>query len=407
MGYRRSLLSSFSLCLWLSCNALELNRHGFEGLLVAIHKNVPESELLLSNLQEFLARASRQLAELTSRTYFRHVTILVPETWRSRRGLIPIDVDLFEHADVRVVPQTLASSMSTLQPASCGKPGRYITVPDFVIMHKDSAPIYMSPEYQFLHEWAKFRYGVFDELGLPDSSRFPFAYTDGNTVYPVAQSKNVFGILARKDGTACAATPTGILHNDCRLYIDTRNTTMLETLMKMPYVAPRNPVAARYLPTKQNVLCNRKSTRELIFGHKDFSKKGSVPTQVPDTMFTMFRARSHYAKKVVLLIDTSESMARNNWVKLVHQGVARFIQGRLPPGFFFGMLSFSDEVTVAANITRITKDTRRTLRTLIPFVSTGTEANAFKAIIAAAQVRCTQPLLKNIYAYNCVRAANN
>ncbi|CAN7988412.1 unnamed protein product, partial [Ixodes hexagonus] len=387
---RTCIYSCFTLVYWVSlaANALELsNNSGFVGLLVAIHEDVPERDYLLDNVQQFLSKVSARMEETPGRHFLESVTIQVPSTWRRRPNYIDQDVDLYERAQVRLVPGShTARGMSTLQPRPCGLPGEYILVPDDQVMRKDNVALHL--EHQFLQEWVKFRYGVFDELGVAGSKRFPTAYTDGSMLRPVSHAKNIDGVLSRRDGSPCGVTPTGLVWADCCLFLDTRNRTLLKTLLMMPYASPVNPISARYLPTKQNALCQRRSTSEVILSHNDFVLKNIHAHRSKDIVFQVLRLRENSTGNVVLLLDASQQMCAGKWMHLVHRSVARFVQDRVPDAFGLALVALSqDQAQPLSNLTTVGPDSRRALRALVPYdCSTGKGLHLLKGVRAAAKL---------------------
>ncbi|XP_077561784.1 calcium-activated chloride channel regulator 3A-1-like isoform X3 [Haemaphysalis longicornis] len=130
-----------------------------------------------------------------------------------------------------------------------------------------------------------------------------------------------------------------------------------------------NPTLARYLPTQHNVLCRKKPTAELIYSHEDFALNREAPPSAGRTSFRFVQPRANTSVRVVLLLDTSEGMCGGGWMRLVHLGVSRFLQWRLPEGTSSVALVAlaGDEARVLANLTRIEALSRRALRLLVPF----------------------------------------
>ncbi|KAH7970652.1 hypothetical protein HPB49_013113 [Dermacentor silvarum] len=265
----------------IACSAESPRTAGQVHLLVAIHRNVPEQDFFLENLQRFLTRASRELREVTGRAWIDSVTVQVPSSWRHRRYYGELDADFYQVAQVRVVPSdgNAKPRMEVVQPLPCGMPGEMLLVPDAAIMQQQqtrpvsTAPDGLAPEHEFVHLWPRFRYGIFDEVGIPGSRRFPMAVTDNDTVFPVSLSKGLAGVLSLPDGTRCVVTPMGMIRPDCHLFLELNSRQTLMSLLRMPYAAANNPIAARYLPTQHNVLCQRRSTSEIIYAHEDFTLK--------------------------------------------------------------------------------------------------------------------------------------
>ncbi|XP_075731574.1 calcium-activated chloride channel regulator 1-like [Rhipicephalus microplus] len=345
-------------------------------LLVAIHRNVSEQDFSLENLQRFFTRVSRELREVTGRTWIDSVTLQVPSTWRYRRYYEELDADFYQVAQVRVVPsdENTKPRMELVQPLPCGMPGEMILIPESAIMqqsqdrHVRTESGTLAPEHEFVHLWPRFRYGIFDEIGIPGSRRFPMAVTDNDTVFPVSLSKGLTGVLSLPDGSRCAATPLGMVRPDCHLFLQLNNRQTLMDLLRMPYAAANNPTAARYLPTQHNVLCHRQSTSEIIYSHEDFTLKREPKRSPKEPRFRFVRPKENVTARVVLLLDASEGMCRGSWMRQVHHSVSRFIQSRMPDGTQLALVALAeDEAHVLANLTKLESRSRRALRLLVPY----------------------------------------
>ena len=69
------------------------------------------------------------------------------------------------------------NSPFTLQTGGCGEPGQFIQVSASFLSSMDTANKTFGPPGQvFVHEWAKYRYGVFEEYGYPGDNKYPMFY---------------------------------------------------------------------------------------------------------------------------------------------------------------------------------------------------------------------------------------
>ncbi len=86
----------------------------------------------------------------------------------------------FQESDIRVGPASplYGDGPYTVHMSGCGQRGEFIQVtPDYIrLLDDNSTETYGPPENIFVHEWAKFRYGVFEEFGYPGDARFPAFY---------------------------------------------------------------------------------------------------------------------------------------------------------------------------------------------------------------------------------------
>ncbi|KAL1420442.1 hypothetical protein MTO96_024266 [Rhipicephalus appendiculatus] len=172
------------LCLLSGVKALEIDKSdgGYKDLLISINQDVPYNETisLLRSSSQFLHRATNGLV------YFKHVTINFPNTWPKRSSARRLSSSSFEKSDVRVdVPGSPAKERPfTRQLRPCGKPGDYIQLsPTFLAeLNGSTTNTFENPAYVFVHEWAHYRYGVFDEYGRRDDDKYPITYCDGKNV---------------------------------------------------------------------------------------------------------------------------------------------------------------------------------------------------------------------------------
>ncbi|KAH6941244.1 hypothetical protein HPB50_015150 [Hyalomma asiaticum] len=377
------------------CRAKKNESAGQVHLLVAIHRNVQEQDFFLENLQRFLTRVSRELREVTGRAWIDSVTVQVPSTWRYRRYYGELDADFYQVAQVRVVPSdgNTKPRMELVQPLPCGMPGEMLLVPEAAIMqqmqdrHVSAAPESLAPEHEFVHLWPRFRYGIFDEIGIPGSMRFPMAVTDNDTVFPVSLSKGLAGVLSLPDGDRCAATPTGMVRPDCHLFLQLNDRQTLMGLLRMPYAAANNPTSARYLPTQHNVLCQRRSTSEIIYAHEDFTMKREPYRAAKEPRFRFVRPKENVTTRIVLLLDASEGMCGGGWMRQVHRSVSRFIQYRLPDGVQVALVALAEgEAHVLTNLTKLETRSRRALRLLVPYGCGRAGVNPLRGLDRAAQL---------------------
>ena len=128
-----------------------------------------------------MSEGSKELYYATERyAYIHNVDILVPSTWNKPEDAIVSSEYFYEDGDIRInTPNPLyMDNPYTLQPGGCGERGQFIHLtPDFVSHLKDSSAETFGPTKKvFVHEWAKLRYGVFEEFGYPGDKQYPLFY---------------------------------------------------------------------------------------------------------------------------------------------------------------------------------------------------------------------------------------
>ncbi|XP_064477206.1 calcium-activated chloride channel regulator 1-like [Ornithodoros turicata] len=162
---------------------------GYENIMVTVHRDVNESQQLLDNIKLLFQAASDFLHTATGgRVYFKTVTIGVPSTWQIRKGVKRILADDYMSSHVRVENSPHGEKPYSHHIRHCGEHGHYIRItPQFVLILKTTTKKnYGNPAYHLIHEWAHFRYGVFDEHAASgDPEGRPAFYCDGGRVVKV------------------------------------------------------------------------------------------------------------------------------------------------------------------------------------------------------------------------------
>lgn len=152
------LASHPSLCI------ISIKENGYEGVVVAISENIAERDYptLVSDLVESFKNASSYLYTATrNRAYFKNITILIPSTWQDKAMYQSATSQTFDSADFRIDLTPGQTRASTVGVAGCGMSGQYILIPPQRFQQTQAPPYRM-----IVHEWAHYRYGVFDEYAV-------------------------------------------------------------------------------------------------------------------------------------------------------------------------------------------------------------------------------------------------
>ncbi|XP_075526811.1 calcium-activated chloride channel regulator 1-like [Dermacentor variabilis] len=170
-------------CVLRAATAVEIDTSdgGYTNLVVAIDKDVPYNESIIENIKALLQSSSEFLHRATGgRVYFKRVVIDIPHTWPERKNAWKIPWNTFHRSDVRVSlsSSTRAKHPFTKQVKPCGHRGEFIQLSSEFLaeLNASTTAKYTNPAYVFVHEWAHYRYGVFDEYGSRDDDRNPLTY---------------------------------------------------------------------------------------------------------------------------------------------------------------------------------------------------------------------------------------
>jgi len=117
-------------------------------------------------------------------------------------------------------------------------------------------------------EWAKFRYGVFDEIGYNSDPVYPQCYY-GNR--PTAETtgcsdREIVNVCGDGEGSASEYNTTKLIHSEASTSI-----LFAATAKSAKFCDEKTHNA--FAPTKQNRICDRKSAMEVILKHRDFADR--------------------------------------------------------------------------------------------------------------------------------------
>lgn len=349
----------------------KLVENGYEGVVVGVSQEVDESlgPAIVASITDMFNEASRRLFAATrGRAYFRSVKILIPKSWSFTAVNDTALSENFEDSDVRI---DIANSVYKNQPytqqtGTCGTPGQYIHLTPEYLTDRAQAAWWGPRGKAFLMEWAKFRWGVFDELGYPGDDSFPLFYSnsaDGGTVYPTYCADTlVEGRMIDKGGRgACGLNEMGDPDDNCR-FLPYRSQTASSSLMSYPFIfsdtivdfcdeassdRPHNPHA----PTKQNLFCRGKSVWEVMREHPDFADGNNPPTEryVDPEVALVQHVDANYA----LVLDYSGSMNDHYRILKLQKTARRWLLHEVADGSEVAIIKFSKHAKLVHGLSRI------------------------------------------------------
>ncbi|XP_046647883.1 calcium-activated chloride channel regulator family member 3-like [Daphnia pulicaria] len=230
------MVSRLFLLVLLSClvsvhasgSRINIVNNGYRDIVVAISPDVPpdEADDLLDNIQLLITEASYDLYEATRhRSYIESVRILIPQTWVNVTVTNASTWENFQDADIRIdLPNWKRGDKPySVQFGGCGDPGEYIHLTPSYVMNFDSEPNvfkYGPAGKVFVREWARLRYGVFEEHGYTgDDASFPMFYRSASTQQTADLVPNVCSNEPVNDFTfdyGCYVDPeTGLYDPNC------------------------------------------------------------------------------------------------------------------------------------------------------------------------------------------------
>ncbi|XP_018411401.1 PREDICTED: epithelial chloride channel protein-like [Nanorana parkeri] len=371
---------------------IQLRDHGYENIIIAIHAHVPEDPRIITNLKKMVTEASHYLFNATKRRFFyREVKILIPSSWKAYSLQKPRH-EAHQMASIIVSNPNAyyGNDPYTLHYGGCGNEGRYIHfTPDF-LSDDNLLLIYGLREKVFVHEWAHFRWGVFDEYSYEE----PFYISVDGKIKATRCSSDLAGMYICKktscsNGNCIIDPQTGNLEAGC-MFLANRTQTAKSSIM---YMQALSSVAEfcydhdheKEAPNMQNKMCSYRSTWEVISSSYDY--KSTLPksgTELPSPpSFSLMQIRE---RVVCLVLDVSENMAKSKRLHQLRQAAAIFIQQIVEEGSYLGIVAFNETADVKNQLLHISSDDiRRNFISNLP-VTSGGGVSICSGISSALQV---------------------
>ena len=390
-----------------------------------------------------LSDASRTLSTaLNGKAYYKQVTVVVPTSWRNtkcnqeihtprsgssygvsscphfqaiynyhkhRKDGITIRytiiyLNLFQAPDVYVSDQhsIYRQTPFTQQSRGCGERGDYISIPfQFLTNWNNTWEAFGDPSKIFVNEWAKLRYGIFDQHGYPNDPVYPNYFTlENNQLVPTGTSNTaLIGSWKNANGTDCNPSTiqniknTKLLngHENFCYFVPSgqKNSKVTCSLGYVPFLANVEKFCTNeedwilqrnsFAPTKHNGLCSGKSSMEVILDHSDFNRNrrtrvGNSRRAVSTSINTRpllppravsFRVVRRPRPKYVLVIESSSSMNRFGLWKWISKAAQKFIRYDLPSSTQIAVVTFSNVSVVRHSLAEL-GDERNGIADTIP-----------------------------------------
>lgn len=320
---------------------IKLENNGYTDILLAFDETIPHSQSFIDKTKDFFTKASKVLYIATrNRAYFKDIKILVPPTWPDDPSYQSAAVDQTLYKSDIIITSSVVNKRSLPQTRTyggCGNPGIHIQFnTDFLF--KDRYPPYYSHSDKFIvHQWATFRWGVFQEYpsGGEQTYYFSTAYAKIEAVKcSILLKGRPYARDANNQLIQCQIDPsTGLYTSDCQYYVYPRYPTGLQTrvsLMDHQYIQEvtgfcddEADFATKHNAeplNRQNRLCSHRSTWDVISNTPDFVGGRNPPTNYTDAQlvptFTFIKAPRTRKSVVLLDIDQSSQKYQDSVLKL-------------------------------------------------------------------------------------------
>ncbi|KAK4015731.1 hypothetical protein OUZ56_030705 [Daphnia magna] len=386
------LLVLYSLFGFTFSSRVSIINNGYRDLVVAISPDVHPDQAsdLLYNIQRIITEASADLYAATrQRSYIQSVQILIPQKWVNITASAST-WETFQDAEIQIDhPNWKYGDMPyTVQLGGCGDPGQYIHwTPNYVnTFDYDTTKLQFGPAGKlFVREWARLRYGVFEEHGYTGAdTTFPTFYRPGTAQQSADMVPNVcshepvdfvvdYGCgVDRKTGLydsnctysfANSFKPTSSILSDNRM------------LSSAVHFCDDDPSSLhrhnREAPTKQNAVCNTQSVWSVISKHADFAGNNNPPATIANVKPTFNIVRVLTGARYVLVTDVSGSMDDYDRITRLNEAARRWIKYDITEGTSLGIVKFSTSATMLSDLTVVNDDTRQQLMDKVPNYTEG------------------------------------
>jgi len=202
------------------------------------------------------------------------------------------------------------SYLWTQQSRACSQPGDLINV---------AYPLLETPPAdlgrRLAREITKYRYGVFDEAGYADDPVYPACFRGDAT--DRQRLTGCSDLPLEADAGMCEALRRGVNVNVSAAVQPSARTSLMFSAAP-PQVIRFCDASShdRLAPTKQNLLCGRRSIMEVIDAHPDFAEADSVANTTSPPITTFTYKRQMLTRYVLVIEDTKDMQVRDSWMFL-------------------------------------------------------------------------------------------
>ncbi|KAG7165778.1 Calcium-activated chloride channel regulator 1-like 10, partial [Homarus americanus] len=337
---------------------LKLVNNGYEGVVVSISDHIQQEHCshVIHGLKAVLRELSSQLWSATDgRASLREVTVTLPRAWRTSPSLTcslfsPLMYSSWPtegHIRVTAPHPGFGSRPWTQQSQGCGRQGDFIQVGgDFLRAAGNGSHAHAAR--LLLAEWAKFRWGVFDERGHAHDPLYPPTFRDPNTHQWAATGcadGAVRGRICDPSQPGCSFTPD--------LYTNNHLSASLLAFPHLPTVRLfcTDNTHTHVAPTKHNSLCGGRSAWQIIRQTQDFvggrnAASSSNRNLEPVLMFVQ-QANPRY----VFVIENTATMNLQRRWEYLRKAMRRVVVYDVPAGAQVGVVTFSSVALTVAPLT--------------------------------------------------------
>nr|XP_054756299.1 calcium-activated chloride channel regulator 1-like [Lytechinus pictus] len=367
-------------------NIITLGDGAYSNLLIAIDTSLPEDPKIIENIKTMFTSASQRLYLASKQqVYWKHIKILVPNTWSVQSQYQFSRTETLESANI-VVHDFPDDEPFVDNFAGCGKEGYLMHItPGYILQEMYRENKYGPTDSVLVRNWGYLRWGLFKEHYDPDDVRevgAPAYDIPGGGTEGTRCSLKIKGEVLYADGRPCQKTPNSDFDPSCRFVPNTAGQTATASLLFGTRIAPvhsieefcgddisdphslHNPLA----PNLMNNKCNGESAWKVMERTGDF-KAGIQPVSNTTPSFELLQLST--VRSVVLVLDISGSMGGNRFDRMI-QSSTDYIMNVIPEGSKLGIVVFGSTSEIRANLTDVTDTpSRQNLASALPPTVTG------------------------------------
>uniref|UniRef100_T1D1U5 Putative calcium-activated chloride channel n=1 Tax=Cupiennius salei TaxID=6928 RepID=T1D1U5_CUPSA len=318
---------------------------GYKNIIIGItpELRVSDVESLLLELKVLLRRTSELLYIASDKkVFFKEIVFAVPKeykVWIQNKYFLGDESDpkSTKKPNMFLTQNDIFTNLYAIQHSGCGKPGLRINIPtDFLAATSNKKAL------SLVRQWAKYRYGVFDESGFSGDEIYPACYrTAGSDNIRISDCTNEnavyeFEKIKREDFShVCSPVPVSGENNQ----IESSIMTNIDFPEMKYFCDDESRPHNRNVPTKQNALCREKSTWEIIAGHPDFDITRKNVSNVKPTFQYVMESDPRF----VVAVDTSNEMDQNDRMILVQNAFSYFLFYELPNNSTVGLMDMKSK----------------------------------------------------------------
>nr|XP_045589593.1 calcium-activated chloride channel regulator 4-like [Procambarus clarkii] len=290
------------------------------------------------------------------RASLREVTVALPRTWRTDAltcslltPLLVSSAPTEGHIRITEPHPVFGARPWTQQSQGCGRPGDFIQLSGD-LLRPVSNDSHAHAARLLLAEWAKFRWGVFDERGHAGDPLFPPTYRDPTNAQWTATGcadGTVKGNTCDPALSGCSFLPD--------LYTNSHLSTSLLAFPDLPSVRLfcNDKTHKRVAPTKHNALCGGRSAWQIIQQTQDFAGGRNSVSNGSRGLEPMLRFVHQSSPRFVFVIEDTATMNLQRRWEFLRKAMRRVVVYDVPDGAHVGVVTFHSEARIVAPLTFI------------------------------------------------------